>query len=258
MNFRFGCIIILVLAFAPDLTAQSDAPVPGIHYPGGISLGYGIGSYGLRDEYISPERYMGILPYYAIGWTRSHQKYIYKLDLTFRQSDGFKNNNVTSDVLAFKLGQGFLYPVTPLNLFRKKMGLWLGPTTDVAYLENNPDIAVSGFDYTNSFATLISLGFRGDVIYPISGKVAVVSNLQLTVLSIGMRAVDAEEDDQAGTKLLTPVSGWNTSFDLGIGYDPLKWLSLGIHYRFDLVRITAWEDLLFAGNSAIMTLHINF
>ena len=246
------------LAFATDLTGQSDTTVPGVNYPGGITLSYGIGSFALRDEYISPERYTGILPYYSAGWTRSHQKYIYRLDLTFRQSNEFKNNNVTSDVLAFKLGQGFLYPVKPLNLFRKELGLWIGPTTDVAYFENNPDIAVSGFDYTNSFATLISLGFRGDVIYPISGRFTSEASLQVTMLSIGMRSVDSEEDDQAGTKFLTPVSGLNTSFNLGIGYDPLKWLSLGIHYRFDLFRVTAWEDLLFAGNSAIIMLHINF
>ena len=248
----------MIMVYATDLTGQKDTTVPQINYPGGITLSYGIGTFALRDEYISPERYTGILPYYAVGWTRFHQKYIYRLDFAFRQSDKFKNNNVTSNVLAFKLGQGFLYPVKPLTLFRNEMGLWIGPTTDVSYFENNPDIAVSGFDYTNSFATLISLGFRGDVIYPISGKYVSEASLQLTMLSIGMRTVDSEEDDQAGTKLLTPVSGLNASFNLGIGYDLLKWLSLGIHYRFDLVRVTAWEDLLSAGNSAIIMLHINF
>ncbi len=257
MSLRFGYVVFALLAFTYDMSGQSDASKQ-LLYPGGISVRYGTGSFALVDHYISPERYSGVLPYFALGWTRTHNRYIYKLDFAFRQSDAFKNNNVTSDVLSFKLSQGFLYPLKPVNLLHKELGLWIGPTTDIFYFENNPDIAVSGFDYTNSFATLISLGFRGDGIYPLSGRFAIESSLQFTMLSLGMRAVDSEEEDQSGTKLLSPASGLNASFNLGIQYNLFKWLSLGLSYRFDLIRITAWEELLSAGNSAFIELHFNF
>lgn len=257
MCIRSGIVVLTVLLLARDLAGQSDTSGP-LRYPGGITVGYGAGSFALRDEYISPERYSGTLPFYAVGWTRSHQHYVYMLDFEFRQSDAFKNNNVTSDVMAFRLGQGFLYPLKSLNLFRKELGFWIGPTTDFAYFENHPEIAVSGFDYTNSFATLISLGFRSDAVYPAGIKWALETSIRFTLLTVGMRTVDEEEDESAGTKILTPASGLNASYNLGIRYNLFNWLSLGGYYRFDLLRVTAWENLLSAGNSAVLMLHFNF
>ena len=113
-------------------------------------------------SHISPERYTGVLSYYTLEWTHSHQPYVYKLNLEFRQSSEFRNNNVSSEVSNYRLSQGFLYPLKARTLFRMELGLWIGPTTDIYHFENHPEIAVLGFDYTNSLATLISLGFRGD------------------------------------------------------------------------------------------------
>ena len=219
---------------------------------------YGTSFLSMKDQYISPERYQGLLPYYYLGWTHAHQKYVYKLNFSFRQSSKVENNDVSSDVLNFQLSQGFLYPLKAMHLFKKELGLWIGPSTDIFYFENNPDIAVSGFDYTNSFATLISLGFRGDGIYPLSGRFALESSIQLSLLSFGLRSVDSEEDDEPAAKLLSLASGLNASFELGMRYDPIHWLSIGLSYRFDLLRITAWEDLLTAGNGGFLELHFIF
>jgi len=257
MKLRFTQLIIALLICATPMAGQpvdSDS----LLYPGGIALRYGTSYFSMKDQYISPERYQGLLPYYALGWTHTHQKYVYKLDFALRQSSVIENNDVSSDVLNFQLSQGFLYPLKAMTLFKKELGLWIGPSTDIYYFENNPDIAVSGFDYTNSYATLISLGFRGDGIYPLSGRFAIESSLQFTLVSLGLRSVDSEEDDEPGAKLLSLASGLNTSFELGMRYNLIQWLSVGISYRFDLLRITAWEDILTAGNGGFFELHFNF
>ncbi|MBA7550902.1 hypothetical protein ES705_43432 [subsurface metagenome] len=156
MNPRIGVVYFTVIAFSFNLTGQSGSSEP-VVYPGGISLKYGWGAYALRDNYISPERYEGVLPFYAIGWTRTHDRYVYKLNFTLRQADDIKNFNVSTNIISFKLSQGFLYPLKPLNLFDKDLSLWLGPTTDVFYFENSPDIAVPVFRPLTSTATAIKL-----------------------------------------------------------------------------------------------------
>lgn len=257
MNYRIRIIVITVLVLSINLSGQSSTSEP-VGYPGGISLQYGMGSYALKDNYISPERYDGLLPYFALGWTRTHEKYVYKLSFAFRQGDDITNYNVSTQILSFRLSQGFLYPLKPVKLFKRDLGLWIGPSTDIFYYDNNPNIAVSGFDYTNSYATLFSLGFRGDAIYPIAEKLSVESSLQSTILSLGTRSVDSEEGDQSGTKPLTLASGLHASFDLGIYLDLFHWLSMGLTYKFEITRITEWENILSSTNSAIIDLRIKF
>ena len=254
---RIIIISFTVFVLSCSLTGQPSTSEP-VVYPGGISLQYGLGSFAVRDNYISPERYDGVLPFYAIEWTRTHNRYVYKLNFAFRQADDITNYNVSTHILSFRFSQGFLYPLKSLRLFERDFGLWLGPTTDIFYYSNNPDIAVSGFDYTNSYAALFSLGFRGDAIYPVSDRFSIESTLQSTIFSAGIRAVDSEEEDQSGTKPLTLASGLHASFDLGVGYDLFPWLSISLAYKFELTRITAWENILSSSNSAIIGLYFKF
>jgi hypothetical protein len=251
-------VLILILLLAGCSLAAQDGSKMAVAHPGGISLRFGYGSYALKDHYISPERYDGALPYYETGWTRPHENYLYRLRFGFSQSGEISNYNVTTDVLNFKLSQGFLYPLKPLKLFKQDLGLWLGPTTDIFYYVNNPHIAVSGFDYTNSYAALFSLGFGGDAVYPLGESISVESSLQFSLLSVGLRTVDVEEDDQSEVLPLTLASGLNGSFDLGMRYDPLPWLSIRVSYRFELTRITAWEDVLSATDSGVLGILFRF
>jgi hypothetical protein len=262
MGIRTGIALFTVILLSLELKGQPAGSEPGgpqqVLYPGGISLRYGMSAFALTDRYISPERYDGVLPNYYIAWARVHNRYLYHLSFAFGQSEKISNYSVRTRVQNFRLSQGFLYPLRPAGLFRKDLDLWIGPTTDIFYYVNHPKIAVSGFDYTNSYATLISLGFRGDGIYPLSGRFSVRTSLQFTLLSLGMRTVDSEEDPGPGVKFLTPVSGLNTSFELGIHYDPLRWVSLGLSYRFELTRITAWDDMLYASNGGFLELKFRF
>jgi hypothetical protein len=257
MNFRILIFLFTVSVFGSDLAGQTG-PSEAIAPHGGIMLRYGLGAYALKDHYISPERYEGLLPYYAVGWTRAHERYVYKLNFEIGQNAQIRNYNVSTRIVSFRMSQGFLYPIKTISLFMKKLGFWLGPTTDVYYFQNNPDIAVSGFDYTNSYATLLSLGIRCDGIYTLSDRFSMATALQSNLLSLGMRSVDREEDDQSGTKLVTPASGLNATFELGLTVDPFHWFSLGLSYRFELTWITAWDDLLTVSNGGFLGLYFRF
>ena len=136
-------------------------------YPAGISFEYGIGNYSVKDEYISNEKYSGTLPYYSFGWVRKHNKYIYRLEMAYRNSNDIDNYNVSTDINQFALNQGFLYPLKKIRLFKNDLYIWLGPSAEVFFYYSKPNIAVSGFDYAQSFAVLFAGGFNSDVIYPL-------------------------------------------------------------------------------------------
>ena len=187
-------------------------------YPGGISIKYGLGSYSVKDEYISKEKYSGKLPYYSFGWARKHNKYVYRFEMEYRNSNKINNYNVSSDITQLRLNQGFLYPLRKKLLFQKDLFIWLGPSTDFFLYYSKPYIAVTGFDYAQSFAGLFSLGFNADVIYPLNQNFQLESSLRLAVLSLGWRMVDSEEDDQSPVKPLTLFSGLTYSFNLGARY----------------------------------------
>lgn len=250
-------LIPILLIGTTQVFGQAEEPEP-IVYPDGISIRYGLSSFAMRDRYISPERYTGALPYYSLEWVRTHRSHIFTLDFNFQYSQEIENNHVKSDVLVFNLNQGFIYPLKPVHLFRRELALWMGPAVDVEYFENNPLIAVSGFDYTNSYLTMISLGFRGDGIYPLSGKLALKSSLRLNLLSLGQRTVDSEEDNQPRSRLLYPLNGLHVVFELGTGYDLLNWLSMGLSYRFELIRVTPWDEVLTAANGVLIELQVHF
>jgi hypothetical protein len=66
--------------------------------PSGIFVGYGLGSYSVKDEYISKERYSGTLPYFDVEWVRLHDRWTYRLEFEYRNSSDISNNNISAEV----------------------------------------------------------------------------------------------------------------------------------------------------------------
>lgn len=227
-------------------------------YPEGITLEYGIGSYAVTDDYISTEKYSGSMPYYRILWTKPHDDYVYHLNLNYQYSSEIKNYNVSADIHQFTLNQGFDYALPKFRLFNKDAYLYLGPSTELFFYYNNQNIAVSGFDYAQSIALLISLGVSSELFYQLSNKFYIETSLDVDLLSLGFRMVDSEETDESPAKLLTVISATNTVFRLGLRYYLLDNLSIKAAYLFNLTRIDAWEPLLSASDNIIFTLTYGF
>ncbi|NQV18466.1 MAG: hypothetical protein HQ534_07985 [Armatimonadetes bacterium] len=241
-------VTIIIFIITAKLSGQ-DTLKNSIVYPTGISVLYGSGSYSQKDEYISKEKYSGSLPLFSLIWARDHQQYLYKLHMSYRNSSKIKNYNVSADITHVTINQGFLYPLKKKTLLNRDLLLWIGPTTDLFFFFNKPDIAVSGFDYAQSFALLLSTSVSKEAILKLKPDLQLESSLKITILSLGMRMVDSEEDDSSPVKLLTLFSGLNSSFDLGVRYFLSRKISLKLAYRSEIVRISAWEPLLSASDS---------
>jgi len=250
-------VILSILYLSSNISAQDTLPDSKI-FPSGITLKYGTGRYSHKDQYISEEKYAGTLPYISFSWTRKHNRYVYYLEMAYRESSDVKNHNVSANITHFTLNQGFLYPLRKMTMFNKGLFLWIGPSSEFYFFYNKPDIAVSGFDYAQSFAVLFSLGLNAVCIYPVNNKFQVESLLRFTVLSFGGRMVDNEEDGQSPARLLTLLSALNSSFDLGARYYFFNHLSVNLAYRFELTRISKWEPLLAASDNVIVGLTYRF
>ena len=248
---------IIILFVIQESFGQDTLSYPKI-YPEGISFEYGLGNYSVKDEYISKEKYSGNLNYYSFGWIRKHDKYVYRLEMTYRNSNTIRNFNISSDLTQFSLNQGFLYPLKKKSLFKKDLFILLGPSIDFFFYYNKPNIASSQANFSQSFAGLFSLGFNTDVIYAINHKVQFESSLRLTALSLGFRMVDIQDNDQSSIKPLTLFSGLNSSFNLGARYFIYNQLSVKLAYKFELLRISKWDPLLAASGNVVLGLTYKF
>ena len=249
--------LIFILIFSGYLLGQDSSNHQTI-FPEGISIEYGIGSYAVTDEYISTEKYSGSLPYYSIGWANQHSNYVYHLKIDFGNSSEIKNNNVIADIYQFTLNQGFSYALPKFTLFDNEAYLYLGPSTELFFYYNEQNIAVSGFDYSQSFALLISAGINSQLFYKLWNDFNIEGTLDFNVLSLGFRMVDMEENDESPAKILTLISANNIVFTLGPRYYLLDNLSVKAEYLFHLTRINSWEPLISASDNVVFTLTYGF
>jgi hypothetical protein len=246
------CICCFNSIFAQD--RQSDS----LHYPEGVSLEIGIGRYAVTDEYISKEKYSGSLPYYSIMWANQHSNYVYHLKIDFSSSSKIKNYNVSAFIYQFTLNQGFSYALPKLTMFNKYAYLYLGPSTELFFYYNKQNIAVSGFDYAQSFALLISAGVNSQLFYKLWNDFSIDGSLDFNVFSLGFRMVDMEENNESPAKILTLISANNIVFTFGPRYYLFDNLSVKAVYLFHLTRISSWEPLLSASDNVVFTLTYGF
>ncbi|MBN1895942.1 hypothetical protein JW906_15765 [bacterium] len=251
MNPAARILLILLLMTAMLLYAQEPQGQTR-KFPAGLSLAYGIGSHAHTDEYISREKYSGSLPTVQAGWTNRHDSYVYHVGMEFGSSSEIKNANISSTVTQFSMRQGFLYPLPGFSLLSGKANAYVGPSTGIFVFTNKQHIAVSGFDYAQSIAALISLGLDSRLICPLSDRFNIESSLNFSVLSLGVRMVDMEENDESPVKLLTLFSGLNGSWDLGIRFFLSKKLSIKTAYLLGATRISSWDPLYIASDNLIL------
>ena len=92
--------------------------------------------------------------------------------------------NVSTDIYQFTLNQGFDYALPKFTLFNKNAYLYLGPSTELFFYYNNQNVAVSGFDYAQSFALLISLGVSSELFYQLSNNFYIETSLDFDLFSL--------------------------------------------------------------------------
>lgn len=242
--------LVLLAACIGCSTAFLDAQAPT-----GLSIQYGFGQYAMRDEYISQERYSGMLPYLNTEWSRFHDKWGYRLKLEFRHSTEIKNHNISAEILQGAWQQDYMYPVGRAALFGKEVHVYAGPSMGLHFYLNKPNIAAhAALSVDLSQATLLFLGLNSDVVIPMGSKLLVEGSGRVSLLSIGIRSADVLEESGVASGLLNVLSGTIASAELGIRYRILDKLSVKAAGMLQILNISKWNPLLAVSDNLTLTL----
>ena len=222
--------------------------------PSRLYIEGGIGKYAVIDEFISPEKYEGSLPYEALRWTRDHGTYNYRLYASFRHGTRIKNHNISTTITQFTLNQGFFYPLRRSPSFQNRLSVFWGPSILLHFYYNDLNMSASGFDFAQSAAGQVSICFnlRGD--FQLKPDIAVHSALEISALSLGFGRNDKNSDEQSAFQIISPFSGLYSSFDLALQYSLSNHLDCRVGYKFELLRMTVWEPLISASDNLILAI----
>lgn len=257
---RFGVIaacLAIASAWGHGAFAQESLGSQAV-FPHGASFGYGTGRLGLRDEFISAEKYAGALPFLTASWSHFHEGHGHALGIEFRRSEVIRNHNASTEITQFALRQEIHYPLPRTRVFSRDAFLFLGPVTEILVLTNAQHVAVANPNYAMSAAALLSLGVGAKAVVPMRPGIQAEAAMRLSVLSLGVRAVDPENDDASPVGLLTPLSGTNASVRLGVRARVNGHLSAVLSYGVHLLRIRSWDPLLSADDAIVAGLTVGF
>ena len=251
-------IFITVFMFLKSgfLTAQESRDYKPLFLKG-ISFSQGIGKYSVRDNFISGEKYSGMLPDFSAQWSNFTENGGYGFGLEYRNSSEIKNYSVLTDITQFSLNLDYLYSFGQLELFSKDVFIYLGPASEFFLYFNHPDIDGEVIYSSFSFASLFSLGVNSAFLMPVRNNLRIESVVRVSLLSVGLRMIDMMENDESPMKLLTLLSGMKTSAGLGIRYRLHKSVSVKVAYQMQIVSIRKWENLLAASDTIIGTVTIH-
>jgi len=226
-------------------------------FPSGISVGYGPGSYSVKDEYVSREKYSGTLLFFNLEWVRFHNKNAYRLEFEYGHSSNISNNNISAEVVQFAFNQDFIYPVGNFSLFSGRVYAYLGPSTQFFYYGINYNFASPGtFITPKTFGIIGSLGINTGFIYPVNNKLKVEGFLRSNLLSFSGKKYDEQKyKNESVPTLLSVFTATKIDFDLSIRYYLVNRVSISMGYKFDLSRIDKWNPYIAAGNSLITSLN---
>ncbi len=247
-------VLSFVLIFRSH--AQETGPDRAV-FPSGIFLKYGLASYGVKDEYISKEKYSGTLPYYSLEWVRFHPAHGYRLQFEYSKSTDVKNNQVSAEAQQATFSQDFFYPLGDPARTRK-MNCWLGPSVQVFYYEIYYHFAQPGsFISPSTTGTIFSLGINATGIYSLAEKWTAEGFLRSNVLSVAGKAVDELEYQNAlGPSFLTLFTTTRLDAEARLRYSLFSWMSLSLSYKFDLSRIHRWDPYIAGSHGGILSIQI--
>jgi hypothetical protein len=229
-------------------------------FPSGIFAGYGLGSYSVKDEYISKEKYSGTLPYYNVAWVRFHDKHAYRLEFEYRNSSDISNNKISAKVGQFTFNQDFIYFIGNFSIFSRNIYAYLGPSLQFFYYDIYYNFADPGTYFSpKTFGLIASLGINTEFIYQLNNKLIVESFLHLNLISFTVKDNDEQKyGDESNPTLVSVFTATKFDFALSVRYYLLDKVSISLGYKFDFSRISKWEPYIAASDNFLTSLNYEF
>jgi hypothetical protein len=253
------CVFTILLFIISQASAQNTISYKTI-FPAGIFVGYGLGSYSVKDKYISKEKYSGTLPYFNVEWVRFHDKNAYRLEFEYRNSSKISNNKISAIVGQFTFNQDFIYSIGNVSIFSRSIHAYLGPSVQFFYYYINYNFATPGtFISPKTFGLLGSLGINSEFIYPLNNKLLVESLLRINLLSLCFKDNDEHKHgDESGATLTSVFTATKFDYTLSVRYYLVNHVSISLGYRFDFSRIDKWDPYIAASNNFLTSLNYEF
>ena len=226
----------------------------------GLSVQAGLGSYALRDEFISGEKYSGPLPVYILTWTDGAPARTSQMVFELRAGSGIKNHNVSASITEIAFTFDFRYPIGTFTLLSHDVSAYLGPSPDFFVHFRSQNIAKGGYAITRAYslAMLGSAGVTLTLQSSLNENLLADASFESNLLSIGGRFVNPDDSDEPFVKLLTPFSGLRFKSEIGLRYQLSSRLHMKLSYLFELTRITAWDYFISGSDIGILALHYRF
>ncbi len=252
----FFLFLLSAAAFGQDTTGIRHA------FDTGLAVHGGQGYVAVRDRFISDEKYAGTVDLLALSWSKFHESYDFRMWLEYQSGSALKNHNVSAEVTQFQMGLAYLYPVGEAGLLSTRAGFVLGPVAEIYVHFRRQNIATgesgSSILDTYSLVGLLSGGVRSEAYIPIAQNLQFQLAAQSTILSWGGRTVNPSNSDDSPTKLLTLFAGLRAQVEMRAVYRITSAWSAAAGYRFELARITAWDEFLEASDNLLMTVSYGF
>ena len=252
MKRTAASVLVAVAVCAPAGLPAQDAARHRDVFQRGLTIGTGVGSYAVRDEYLSRERYSGSLPSFRASWSRFHEHAGYRLGFGVRSSSAIRDHSVAAQVTHVSLDLDYLYPAGRPSLLGRSAHLFVGPTAGIFFYLNDQQIASDGLDLAISFAALVSTGITSDLVVPLNQRLRLAASARLDLLSAALRMVDVVESDESPGRILTPFSGTRASGRVAAQCRLVSGLSLEAGFGWELLRITPWDRLVSASDEVFV------
>ena len=249
------CLSIGLLACS-EVSAQTPLNNPPT-YPNGISVGYGLGMQAQKDHYLSTERYSGTTRDFHLSWARVDSTRGYRIGFEYRSSDNLRNNNLSAEVLYFRLYNTFPRRISRITLLSREAQLYFGPTSDLYFYLNHPRIASNKLYWNFSFLSALSIGCDLELFLPMNPVSQFESALQLHLISLGIKSIDLVDSTESPIRLMNVFSGMNTAITVGYRRQVSRSISLKLTYHLHVMRIHVLDELLTLndGITLAMTIH---
>ncbi|HTY57885.1 MAG TPA: hypothetical protein VMF59_03670 [Bacteroidota bacterium] len=253
------CAALLALGAASASAQSADSASP---YPAsfGLSIGGNLGSYSVRDEFISHEKYSGTLPGLIVEWSDVGASGGNRFTFEYESAPAIKNHNVSTSILEFAMGIDWIYPVGEFSLFSKPVFASLGPSSEFYIHFRSQNLSTGGpaIFRTYSFASLFSVGASASFVCPVSAEFIADASIGTSLAGLGGRLVNPDDSQKSMFEFLTLVAGLRCKTDVGLRYMMLSNLSVRLGYRLEIVRIDAWDYFISGSDIAALSVRYGF